>query len=189
MSSCSSCSHMLSIHHRLNFSPMSRREYGGREEWDNEERRDTGTRPDRRTGRSSVLGTTGSRRDGTLGPTDFSCLSVSSVYQPHPSLSSQFYRSPRSALLLLPGPGWHGNIPLHLNLFARYRLPSWTQWSSICRLSPADFSCLSLSSACLPPPPPPSLFTDRYCSCPTMVAPLSLCLSALDACVPYSYGD
>ena len=147
---------------------MSRRECRGREEWDNEERRDTGTRPDRRTGRSSVLGTTGSRRDCTLGPADFSCLSVSSVYQPHPSLSSQFYRSPRSVLLLLPGPGWHGNIPLHLNLFARYRRPSWTQWSSICRLSPADFSCLSLSSACLPLPPSPSLFTDRYCSCPTM---------------------
>src|SRR6218665_4029043 len=61
---------------------------------------------------------------------------------------------------------WH--IPLYLNLFARYRRPSWTQWSSICRLSPADFSCLSLSSACLPLPPSPSLFTDRYCSCPTM---------------------
>src|SRR6218665_153771 len=63
---------------------------------------------------------------------------------------------------------WHWNSPLHLNLFARYRLPSWTQWSSICRLSPADFSCLSLSSACLPFPPSPSLFTDRYCSYPTM---------------------
>src|SRR6218665_1215921 len=159
MFSCCSCSHLLCIHHRLNFSPMSRGEYGGREEWDNEERRDTGTRPDRRTGRSSVLGTTGSRRDGTLGPANFSCLSVSSAYQPHPSLSSQFYRSPRSVLSLLPGPAWHGNIPLHLHLFARYRLPSWTQWSSICRLSPAGFSCLSLSSACLLHPISPPLLS------------------------------
>src|SRR6218665_1469699 len=84
-----------------------------------------------------------------------------------------------SSLPLLPflqiteiGTAWHGNIPLHFNLFARYRLPSWTQWSSICLLSSTDFSCLSLSSACLLHPISPPLkaqgfvgVTKKYLPC------------------------
>src|SRR6218665_358890 len=189
MSSCSSCSHLLSIHHRLNFSPMSRREYGGREEWDNEERRETGTRSDRRTGRSSVLGTTGSRRVCTPGPADFSCPSVSSVYQPHTFLSFNFYRSQRLVLSFPPGIG-----------ISRYTLISL----------PDIAFCLGhngrLSVDSVPPTSAVSVYhllvslpllLLRFLQIGTVlalpwvysVAPLSLCLSALDTCVPYSYGD
>src|SRR6218665_1817661 len=116
------------------------------------ERRDTGTRPDRRTAWEVLRLRHNWKSAGVYTRSRRLQLSKCIIGLSTSSL-------PLLTFLQITeiGTVWHGNIPLHLNLFARYRLPSWTQWSSICLLSSTDFSCLSLSSACLlhPISPPP----------------------------------